>query len=70
MKSKDKEYQNIHAWLRYNYEKPKNCSNKNCNNKGKRIEWALKDNCKHEKNIDNYMIFVSRSYPPLSARIA
>ena len=62
MKSRDKEYQNIHAWLRYNYEKPKNCQNKNCSGEGKRIEWALKNNYKHEKNINNYVALCSKCH--------
>lgn len=47
-----KEYNSIHSWLRIN-KKGDICEICKC--KGKKLDNALKNGCKYEKNIDNFL---------------
>lgn len=48
-------YHAIHHWLRKNFGKADRCENKNCNNKSKNFNWALKSNLDYEYKRENFI---------------
>lgn len=55
-------YRIVHDWLHKHYGKPSFCSNINCDNKGKRYEYALIHGKKYERNINNYIQLCSKCH--------
>lgn len=48
-----KEYISIHDWLKVHYGKPKYCEH--CNEDAKAYQWALRNGCKYERDINNFI---------------
>lgn len=47
-------YDLIHAWVRYHYGKADHCTNKDCEGKTSRFEYALIHGKSYDRNIKNY----------------
>lgn len=50
----EKEYVQIHYWLRKNFGRAEICDNEDCPKKSKIFDWALKTGFKYEKKRENF----------------
>lgn len=48
-------YGTLHDWIKKNYGKANKCEMKECPAKSKTFDWALKEGCKYELKIENYL---------------
>lgn len=51
----EKEYGQIHTWLRENHGRAFYCSSTQCESNSSKFEWALKVGERHSKSISNYV---------------
>ena len=57
MKKKQKNYDNVHAWLRYWFGKASKCENKKCLGISKNFAWAKKKGRRYIKAKNNFFQF-------------
>lgn len=48
-------YGTLHDWVKKNKGKASKCIMGNCNGKSKVFDWALKEGCKYEWKLENYI---------------
>ena len=52
----NKEYNQIHYWLKKNFGKANCCEKEDCKGISKKFEWALKKDCGYEKKRDSFQM--------------
>jgi len=56
MATMDREYHNIHHWLRQTHGKADRCESNICQGRSKSYHWALKKGCQYSRNRDLFFM--------------